>query len=194
MKMLLSRFFHFVFDLSVTLILWFYFMFGYLFILLFLYLPVYVFAKNRAAALQRLNHIHLKIFFALTKLLVQTARARDKIHHSGRCAENSFLSDRLQSFILSRPHPAGIPFQTAENHRQAYFFQSSHLRLVFEKLRVYFLRIRHHDGRGHDQQSGRYQGTSVIGRCFIYFSGGHPEPRGQSCAFQQRRFYDCPLL
>ena len=70
MKMLLSRFFHFVFDLSVTLILWFYFMFGYLFILLFLYLPVYVFAKNRAAALQRLNHIHLKIFFALTKLLV----------------------------------------------------------------------------------------------------------------------------
>ena len=68
--MLLSRIFHFAVNLSVTVILWFYFMFGYLFILLFLYVPVYVFAKNRAAALQRLNHIHLKIFFALTKLLV----------------------------------------------------------------------------------------------------------------------------
>ena len=64
-----SRFFHFTIDLSVTLILWIYFMFGYLFILLFLYLPVYVLARNRAAALQNLNHIHLKIFFALTRLL-----------------------------------------------------------------------------------------------------------------------------
>lgn len=68
--MFLIRFSHFIINLSVTLILWFYFMFGYLFILLFLYLPVYFFAKSRAAALQNLNHIHLKIFFNLTKLLV----------------------------------------------------------------------------------------------------------------------------
>jgi len=68
--MFLARFFHFIIDLSVTLILWIYFMFGYLFILLFLYVPVYVFAKNRATALQNLNHIHLKIFFALTRFLV----------------------------------------------------------------------------------------------------------------------------
>jgi 1-acyl-sn-glycerol-3-phosphate acyltransferase len=67
--MFLSRIFHFAVNLSVTLILWCYFMFGYLFILLFLYLPVYVFAKNRATALQNLNHIHLKIFFTLTKRL-----------------------------------------------------------------------------------------------------------------------------
>jgi len=65
-----GRFFHFIIDLSVTLILWFYFMFGYLFILLFLYIPVYVFAKNRATALQNLNHIHLRVFFTLTRLLV----------------------------------------------------------------------------------------------------------------------------
>lgn len=67
--MFLSRFFHFAIDLSVTLILWFYFMFGYLFIVFFLYGPVYIFAKNRATSLQRLNHVHLKIFFALTKRL-----------------------------------------------------------------------------------------------------------------------------
>jgi 1-acyl-sn-glycerol-3-phosphate acyltransferase len=64
-----GRIIYFIIDLSVTLILWFYFMFGYLFIVLFLYLPVYFLAKNRATALQNLNHIHLKIFFALTRLL-----------------------------------------------------------------------------------------------------------------------------
>jgi 1-acyl-sn-glycerol-3-phosphate acyltransferase len=57
-------------DFIITLILWFYFLFGYLFILLFLYIPAYVFAENRAAALQNLNHIHLKYFFALTRLLI----------------------------------------------------------------------------------------------------------------------------
>ncbi|HNZ65175.1 MAG TPA: lysophospholipid acyltransferase family protein [Smithella sp.] len=44
-------------------------MFGYLFIVFFLYGPVYIFAKNRPTALQKLNHIHLKIFFTLTRLL-----------------------------------------------------------------------------------------------------------------------------
>lgn len=67
--MFLGRIIYFIIDLSVTLILWFYFMFGYLFILLFLYIPVYVFARNRATALQNLNHIHLKVFFVLTRLL-----------------------------------------------------------------------------------------------------------------------------
>jgi len=68
--MFLARFFQRIIDLLVTSILWCYFLFGYLFILLFLYLPVYVFARSRVAALQNLNHIHLKIFFALTRLLV----------------------------------------------------------------------------------------------------------------------------
>ena len=70
----LVLFFHFIIDLSVTLILWFYFMFGYLFILLFLYIPVYTFAKNRATALQKLNHVHLKVFFTLTRLLIPRAK------------------------------------------------------------------------------------------------------------------------
>lgn len=64
------RFFHFMSDFFITLILWCYFLFGYLFILFFLYIPVHVFAKNRATALQNLNHIHLKVFFALTQWLI----------------------------------------------------------------------------------------------------------------------------
>jgi 1-acyl-sn-glycerol-3-phosphate acyltransferase len=72
--MSLVRFFHFLINLTVTLSLWFYFMFGYLFIVFFLYIPVYFFAKNRATALQNLNHVHLKVFFALTRLLIPRAK------------------------------------------------------------------------------------------------------------------------
>jgi 1-acyl-sn-glycerol-3-phosphate acyltransferase len=72
--MFLARFFRFIIDFAVTIILWFYFMFGYLFILLFLYIPVYCFAKNRATALQNLNHVHLKVFFTLTRLLIPRAK------------------------------------------------------------------------------------------------------------------------
>jgi 1-acyl-sn-glycerol-3-phosphate acyltransferase len=67
--MSLSRLFHFVTDLLVTLILWIYFMFGYLFIVVFLFVPAYLFAENRVTAFQNLNHVHLKIFFALVKML-----------------------------------------------------------------------------------------------------------------------------
>jgi 1-acyl-sn-glycerol-3-phosphate acyltransferase len=68
--MSMVRFFQRIIDFFITLILWFYFLFGYLFILLFLYVPAYVFAENRATALQNLNHVHLKCFFALTRLLI----------------------------------------------------------------------------------------------------------------------------
>ena len=34
------------------------------------YIPVYFAAKNKTAALQNINHVHLKIFFALTQILV----------------------------------------------------------------------------------------------------------------------------
>jgi 1-acyl-sn-glycerol-3-phosphate acyltransferase len=64
------RFFQRITDSFITLVLWFYFLFGYLFILMFLYIPAYIFAENRATALQYLNHIHLKCFFALTRLLI----------------------------------------------------------------------------------------------------------------------------
>lgn len=72
--MFLARFFRFIIDLAVTIILWFYFMFGYLFIVFFLYGPLYFFAKNRATALQKVNHIHLKVFFTLTRLLIPRAK------------------------------------------------------------------------------------------------------------------------
>ena len=64
------RFFQRITDLFITLILWFYFLFGYLFILLVSYIPAYVFAENHATALQSINHIHFKCFFALTRLLI----------------------------------------------------------------------------------------------------------------------------
>jgi len=95
--MLLSRFFHFTIDLSVTLILWIYFMFGYLFILLFLYVPIYVFAKNRATTLQKLNHIHLKIFFALTRLLAP--RTRFNIPNDVRKIQSSVIVCNHLSYL-----------------------------------------------------------------------------------------------
>jgi len=95
--MFLVRFFHFIINLFVTLILWFYFMFGYLFILLFLYLPVYVFAKSRSAALQNLNHIHLKIFFALTRLLVP--RTKFKIPEDVRKIKSSVIVCNHLSYL-----------------------------------------------------------------------------------------------
>lgn len=72
--MFFARFFQRIIDFVVTVILWLYFMFGYLFIVFFLFLPVYVFARNRATALQNLNHVHFKIFFALTRMLVPRAK------------------------------------------------------------------------------------------------------------------------
>ena len=68
--MSIVRFFQRITDLFITFILWFYFLFGYMFILLFLYIPAYVFAESRITALQNLNHVHLKCFFALTRLLI----------------------------------------------------------------------------------------------------------------------------
>jgi 1-acyl-sn-glycerol-3-phosphate acyltransferase len=68
--MFLIRLLHRLIDLLITLILWFYFLFGYLFFLLILYVPAYIFAESRVAAFQNLNHVHLKFFFALTRLLI----------------------------------------------------------------------------------------------------------------------------
>jgi 1-acyl-sn-glycerol-3-phosphate acyltransferase len=68
--MSLARFFHYIIDFSITLTLWCYFLFGYLFILPFLYIPAYIFAESRTTAFQNLNHVHLKCFFGLTRLLI----------------------------------------------------------------------------------------------------------------------------
>jgi len=91
------RFFQFIIDLFITLILWFYFLFGYLFILLFLYIPVYVFAENRATTFQNLNHVHLKFFFALTRLLIP--RTKFKIPHDVREIHSSIIVCNHLSYL-----------------------------------------------------------------------------------------------
>lgn len=65
------RFIQRVLDFCITLILWAYFLFGYLVLLPVLYIPAYIIAKNSAAALQNINHVHLKCFFALTRFLIR---------------------------------------------------------------------------------------------------------------------------
>jgi 1-acyl-sn-glycerol-3-phosphate acyltransferase len=102
------RFFQRIADLFITLILWFYFLFGYLFILLFLYVPAYVFAANRATALQNLNHVHLKCFFALTRLLVPRTKFKipqevRKIHSAiVVCNHLSYLDPILLVSLFQR--------------------------------------------------------------------------------------------
>jgi len=54
--------------------MWFYFLFGFLFLLPLLYLPAYIITGNSAVAFQNLNHIHMKCFFALIRLLVPRAK------------------------------------------------------------------------------------------------------------------------
>ena len=91
------RLFQRIIDLFTTLILWFYFLFGYLFILLFLYIPAYVFAENRATAFQNLNHVHLKCFFALTRLLIP--RTKFKIPKEVREIHSSIIVCNHLSYL-----------------------------------------------------------------------------------------------
>jgi 1-acyl-sn-glycerol-3-phosphate acyltransferase len=60
-----------VYNFLITSLLWVYFLFGYLFLLLFLFLPAVVISKNVSAALQNINHVHLRCFFALTRALIR---------------------------------------------------------------------------------------------------------------------------
>ena len=95
--MSIVRFVQRIIDLFITLILWFYFLFGYLFILLFLYIPSYIFAENRATALQNLNHVHLKCFFALTRLLIP--RTKFKIPEDVRKIHSSIVICNHLSYL-----------------------------------------------------------------------------------------------
>lgn len=105
--MLFIRFLHVLRDFLATVMLWLYFMFGYLFILIFLYVPAYLFAENRVAAFQNLNHVHLKWFFALTGMLSRTKfvipeNVRD-IHSSVIvCNHLSYLDPILLISIFQR--------------------------------------------------------------------------------------------
>ena len=66
--------FRLIVDFSLTVLLWVYFLIGYLPILLFFYVPFVLAAKRRDVALQKINHVHLKIFFALTRFFAPGVR------------------------------------------------------------------------------------------------------------------------
>ncbi len=63
-----------VYSFLITSLLWAYFLFGYLFLLLFLFLPAIIISKNVSAALQNINHVHLRCFFALTRALIRRTK------------------------------------------------------------------------------------------------------------------------
>jgi 1-acyl-sn-glycerol-3-phosphate acyltransferase len=58
------------FALFITLLLWAYFLFGSVVFFFLFYIPAYLFSPSRVAVFQNLNHIHMKNFFALTRLLI----------------------------------------------------------------------------------------------------------------------------
>jgi 1-acyl-sn-glycerol-3-phosphate acyltransferase len=59
-----------IIDLFITLLLWFYFLFGSIVFFFLFYIPAYILAGNRLTAFQNLNHLHMKIFFILIRLLI----------------------------------------------------------------------------------------------------------------------------
>jgi 1-acyl-sn-glycerol-3-phosphate acyltransferase len=58
----------------ITLLIWAYFLLGSTVFFLFFHLPAYLFSKNRARSFQNLNHINMKIFFALTRFLIPSTK------------------------------------------------------------------------------------------------------------------------
>lgn len=56
--------------LFITLLLWAYFLFGSTIFFILFYIPAYLFSENRSRAFQNLNHMNMKIFFALTRFLI----------------------------------------------------------------------------------------------------------------------------
>jgi len=95
-------------DLFITLLLWSYFLFGSIFLFALFYLPAYVWARDRVTAFQKLNHIHMKNFFTLTRLLVPRTkfavqREVREIHSSVIvCNHLSYLDPILLISLLPR--------------------------------------------------------------------------------------------
>ena len=94
--------------LLITLLIWAYFLFGSTIFFILFYIPAYLFSKNRARSFQNLNHINMKIFFALTRSL--TPRTKFKIQREIRqikssiiiCNHLSYLDPILLVSILKR--------------------------------------------------------------------------------------------
>jgi len=66
--------YHFLLDLSVTLILWSYYTLGFVLFFSPFYVLAYGFAGKRQTAFQRLNHLFYKGFFGILKGLVPACR------------------------------------------------------------------------------------------------------------------------
>jgi 1-acyl-sn-glycerol-3-phosphate acyltransferase len=94
--------------LLITLLIWAYFLFGSTIFFILFYIPAYLFSKNRARSFQNLNHINMKIFFALTRSLIP--RTKFKIQREIRqikssiiiCNHLSYLDPILLVSILKR--------------------------------------------------------------------------------------------
>ena len=84
-------------DFFLTVLLWAYFLFGYLFLLLFLFVPSLLRLKDSAAALQKMNFLHLKIFFAWLRLLAP--RARFAVDENVRSLRSSIIVCNHVSYL-----------------------------------------------------------------------------------------------
>lgn len=56
-------------DFFLTSLLWVYFLFGYLFVLVVFFVPSLLRLKSCEAVLQKMNHVHMKIFFSWLRFL-----------------------------------------------------------------------------------------------------------------------------
>jgi len=70
----IMKWYHFLRDLSVTLILWSYYTLGFVLFFAPFYVMAYCFVKNRQSAFQRLNHLFYKGFFGIIKVLIPACR------------------------------------------------------------------------------------------------------------------------
>jgi 1-acyl-sn-glycerol-3-phosphate acyltransferase len=64
-----TRFFRHAINFCLTLGLWVYFTLGFLVLMFVLFIPCYLKLKTGEAVLQKLFHVHLKVFFALVDLV-----------------------------------------------------------------------------------------------------------------------------
>lgn len=84
-------------DFCLTVLLWTYFLIGYLFVLLFLFVPCLIRMKRRDVVLQKINHIHLKGFFALVRFFASNTVFR--IHESVRGLRSSIIVCNHVSYL-----------------------------------------------------------------------------------------------
>jgi 1-acyl-sn-glycerol-3-phosphate acyltransferase len=81
----------------ITLLIWAYFLFGSTVFFLLFHIPAYLFSENRASDFQKLNHINMKIYFALTRFLIP--RTKFKIQKEIRQIQSSVVVCNHLSYL-----------------------------------------------------------------------------------------------